>query len=81
MENLLDHAREKFLECNWELDIPENDHYGYSTIMQSLQASAKSMLDARRTEQHTVLELLSRAASMRLIPSSLNEPFKPILSI
>ena len=69
MENLLDHAREKFLECNWELDIPENDHYGYSTIMQSLQASAKSMLDARRTEQHKVLELLSRAAWRRFIQS------------
>lgn len=79
MENILDHARKKFLECNWELDIPENDHYGYSTVMQSLQASAKSMLDAGRAEEHKVLELLSRAASMRLIPSSLNEPFKPIL--
>ena len=79
MENILDHARKKFLECNWELDIPENDHYGYSNVMQSLQASAKSMLDAGRAEEHKVLELLSRATSMRLIPSSLNEPFKPIL--
>ncbi|RSB53930.1 DUF4209 domain-containing protein [Acinetobacter soli] len=78
MENTLDHAREKFLECNWETNIPENDHYGYSTIMQSLQTLAKSMLDRGRTEEHKVLELLSRAASMRLIPSSLNEPFKPI---
>lgn len=79
MENILHHTREKFLECNWELDISENDHYGYSTIMQSLQASAKNMLDAERTEEHKILELLSRVASMRLIPSSLNEPFKPIL--
>jgi tetratricopeptide (TPR) repeat protein len=79
MENILHHTREKFLECNWESDIAENDHYGYSTIMQSLQASAKKMLDAERAEEHKILEFLSRAASMRLIPGSLNEPFKPIL--
>lgn len=70
--------REKFLECNWELDIPEGDHHGYSTIRMSLQALASKMLDAEKHDSQKILELLFRASSMMLVPDSLNEPFKPI---
>lgn len=70
--------RENFLEYNWELDIPEGDHQGYSVITMSLQASAKKMLDAEKTDSQKILELLSKASSMMLISDSLNEPFKPI---
>ncbi|MFP5066190.1 DUF4209 domain-containing protein [Acinetobacter pittii] len=70
-------TREKFLECNWNNEIPENEHYNYLTIMRSLEASARSMLDAGKNDEHKILELLSKVASMLLDPNSLNEPFKP----
>lgn len=78
MENILHLTRESFLECNWVCELPQNDHYGYSTIMSSLQASTRDMLDAEKTNSHKILKLLSRVASMMLVPSSVNEPFKPI---
>lgn len=70
--------RENFLKCNWDFDIPESGNHGYSTITMSLQAAAKTMLDAGETDSQMILELLSRTSSMMLVPSSLNEPFKPI---
>ncbi|MGS3377060.1 DUF7380 domain-containing protein, partial [Klebsiella pneumoniae] len=41
-----------------------------------LQKSSKEMLDRGKTEHSKTLELLARAASMMLTPSSVNEPFK-----
>ncbi len=70
--------REKFLECDWKIETAENSHYNYSTVMGSLQNLANKMLKAGKTDQYEILSLLSKAASMRLIPSSLNEPFKPL---
>lgn len=78
MENTLDLTRERFLTCNWDSDFSNNDHYGYTTIRRSLESLSKTMLDAGHTNEQKTLELLATVASMRLMPSSLNEPFKPI---
>lgn len=78
MENISHLSREKFLDCNWNFDLSQDEHYGYSSIMRSLQATARNMLEEGKTDEHRIFELLSRVASMVLVPSSINEPFKPI---
>ncbi|TNH42995.1 DUF4209 domain-containing protein [Photorhabdus luminescens] len=75
MEDSLQLARKLFIECNWSYDVSPEDHYGYFSIMSSLQKSAKEMMEAEKTEHSKVLKLLARAASMMLTASSLNEPF------
>ena len=76
MESSLQLTRELFLECNWNYDIPPEDHYGYSSVMSYLQKISKEMLERGKAEHSKVLEILARAASMMLEPSSINEPFK-----
>lgn len=76
METSLQLTRELFLECNWNYDITPEEHYGYSSVMSYLQKSSKEMLERGKTEHSKTLELLARAASMMLTPSSINEPFK-----
>lgn len=71
-------TREQYIECKWYYDDPLEEFYGYTSIMQSLQKSAKDKTDAGLEVQSNILNLLSRAASMRLTPDSLNEPFKPL---
>lgn len=69
--------RDDFLASNWSVDISPENHYGYSSVMQSLEKSAKEKSEAGLVEQEIILNLLNRSASMMLVPNSLNEPFKP----
>jgi len=77
MTNSLKCTRENFISCEWQYDALPEEHYGYSSIMQNLQKSAKEKSESGREEQSITLELLGRSASMMLTPNSLNEPFKP----
>ncbi len=72
------YTREYFTACEWIYDVSPEDHYGYSTVMRSLEIAAKVKSELGCEEQSRILNLLSRAASMVLSPDSLNEPFKPI---
>ena len=71
------YSRDEFIALNWNYDDSTEHHYGYSSVMQSLDKSAKEKSEAGLEEQGRILNLLSRSASMMLAPSSLNEPFKP----
>jgi len=71
------YARDDFIACGWSYDVVAENHYGYSSIMRSLEESAKEKLESGLEEQGKILNLLSRSASMMLSPTSLNEPFKP----
>lgn len=71
------YARDDFVACGWSYDVVAENHYGYSSVMRSLEESAKEKLESGLEEQGKVLNLLSRSASMMLSPTSLNEPFKP----
>lgn len=71
------YTRDDFIACNWTYDALPEKHYGYSSIMQSLDKSSKEKSDLGLEKQSRVLSLLSRAASMMMVPESLNEPFKP----
>lgn len=70
---------EQFTACDWQYDISPDEQYGYSSVMQSLQALAKEKREAGEAEQAELLGLLARAASMMLVPGSINEPFKPFV--
>ncbi|MDC4442340.1 DUF4209 domain-containing protein [Acinetobacter baumannii] len=70
-------TRDKFLECNWGSEIPENERYDYLTISRILEVSARNVLDLGKTDEYKILELLYKVTSMLLEPNSLNEPFKP----
>ncbi len=69
---------DQFIECEWKYDVLPENHYGYSSVMRSLQECAKEKTDMDQETQAHILELLGRASSMMLTPNSLNEPFKPI---
>ena len=75
MTDLLNDARQQFIACEWQYDVQPENHYGYSSVMQSLQKHAKVKAEAGLEEQAKILELLGRAASMMLAPGSLNEAF------
>jgi hypothetical protein len=76
MDDSLQFTRNIFLECNWSYDLSSEEHYGYSSVMGSLQKSANNLMEAGKEQHSKVLALLGRAASMRLVASSLNDPFK-----
>lgn len=78
MTSLSVYTRDQFIECGWRYDVLPEEHYGYSSVMQSLQKCAMEKSDAGQEAQAKILELLGRASSMMLTPSSLNEPFKPL---
>lgn len=69
-------SRDRFIECGWSYEA-DGSHYGYSSVMQSLQRVANENREAGKAENAEMLYLLARAASMMLSPESTNEPFKP----
>ncbi|WP_046018075.1 DUF4209 domain-containing protein [Marinomonas sp. S3726] len=71
------YARDDFVACGWCYDVLVEDQYGYSSVMRSLEESAKKKLESGLEKQGKILNLLSRSASMLLSPTSINEPFKP----
>lgn len=71
------YTRDDFVACGWSYDVAAENHYGYSSVMRSLEEKAKEKIEAGFEKQAEILSLLSRSASMMLSPSSLNEPFKP----
>ena len=76
MENSLELNRSIFIECNWIYDTSPDDRYGYSSVTDSLHKYSKEMLEQGKEEHSKALTLLARAVSMKLVASSINEPFK-----
>lgn len=77
MTDSLPYTRETFVACGWVYDTSDGEHYGYSSVMQSLQKCANEKKDVGHESQAFILELLACASSMMLSPSSINEPFSP----
>ena len=71
------YTRDDFISCNWTYDVLPENHYGYITVMQCLDESAKEKSELGFKEQSSVLNLLSKVTSMMMAPESLNSPFKP----
>lgn len=70
------YCRESFLECEWSYSVLPEDHYGYSSVMRCLQKSSEEKLESGQEKQARILSLLSRAASMMIVPESINSPFQ-----
>lgn len=73
-----EYTHDQFTACGWKYDVQPENHYGYSSVMQSLQECAQIKSDAGQEAQSRILGLLGRASSMQLTPGSLNQPFKPL---
>lgn len=71
------YGRDEFVALNWNYDGATENNYGYYYVKRSLDECAKEKSESGQEEQERILNLLSRAASMMLEPSSLSEPFKP----
>ncbi|WP_431474021.1 DUF4209 domain-containing protein [Marinobacter sp. KM021] len=79
MSAKLNFNSDQFVGCGWTYTASPEDHYGYSSVMQSLHELAKEKRDEGQVHQAEMLELLERAASMMLVPDSVNEPFMPYI--
>jgi tetratricopeptide (TPR) repeat protein len=71
------YSRDSFVACEWSYDVLPKNHYGYYSVMESLEKSAQEKLESGQEEQGRILTLLSKSTSMTMVPSSLNDPFKP----
>lgn len=71
------YTRNDFFACDWNYNVDAKNHHGYSSIMQSLEECIKEKAKSGLETQQNTLTLLSRLVSMRLSPTSLNEPFSP----
>ena len=67
---------EDFKTCAWKAVLSDISREGYSSMWQAL-SSARQALEEGRQAHSKVLWLLADACSMKLIPRSTNDPFKP----
>jgi hypothetical protein len=68
-----------FQNSNWLAAITDSSREDYLSMWQSLSSAARQAIKDKKLEKGKVLWLLADACSMTLRPSSLNEPFKPIM--
>lgn len=68
-----------FRKCGWHEAISEARRDDYSSMWQALSTAAREAIEAKRLSEGKALWLLADACSMMLKPSSLNEPFAPIM--
>lgn len=70
-----------FAHCGWEAvlsDMPKED---YTSIWLALRDASEQAMSEERQAHGKVLRLLGDACSMRLSPSSRNEPFRPLFEL
>jgi hypothetical protein len=75
----IDISIEDFRNSNWLAAITDSSREDCSSMWQSLSSAARQAIKDKKLEKGKVLWLLADACSMMLRPSSLNEPFKPIM--
>ena len=67
-----------FESSGWKEAISQAKGEGYSAMWRALSAAARIAIHQGRLKHGKVLWLLADACSMKLSPSSINEPFKPL---
>ena len=68
-----------FRRCGWRKIIDGIERDGYSAMWQAFSSAARRAIEEDRKAEGKVLWLLADACSMKLHPSSLNDPFRPML--
>jgi hypothetical protein len=72
-------TEQDFRDSGWRDVLSKASRDGYSSMWQAFSDAARQATEEGRESQGKVLWLLADACSMRLVPTSINEPFKPIL--
>ncbi|MDR5792100.1 DUF4209 domain-containing protein [Caballeronia sp. LZ008] len=67
--------------CGWELIVKNNLCKGYTGLFQDFSNAATSAVGEKDLRKGECLRLLAHATSMMLAPMSINEPFRPMLSL
>ncbi|MDR2127611.1 MAG: DUF4209 domain-containing protein [Burkholderiaceae bacterium] len=70
-----------FAESGWKEVLEQAPRKGYSVMQQPLFDAERKAIEEDRQAQGKVFWLLANACSMRLVPKSHNEPFKPAVWI
>ena len=72
---------EDFAGCGWKEVLAGSDREEYFFLSEAFFAAAKQAIDGERQAHGKVLSLLAYACSMRFLPDSFNEPFKPFTAM
>jgi len=72
-------AKQDFDDCGWKEALSHASQDGYSSMWQALSAAARQAMKEGREKDGKVLWLLADACSMKLAPTSMNTPFKPLM--
>lgn len=70
-----------FAGCGWQGALSGTEYEGYAGMWQALSRVAREDIELGRDAHGKVLWLLADVCSMRLVPSSANEPFKPFAAM
>jgi hypothetical protein len=74
-------SAQDFADSGWKEAISGTPREGYEAMWQAFSTAARDAIEQGRHEHGKVLWLLADACSMKLSPSSPNEPFKPFAMI
>ena len=72
-------TNQDFASCGWQKVLSGSDREDYSSMWQGFSSTARQSMEEGRQSHGKALWLLADACSLRLLPESINEPFKPIL--
>lgn len=70
-------SAQDFIDSGWKSALDQASREGYSAMWQAFSAATRLAMEEGRNEHGKVLWLLADACSMRLLPSSQNDPFEP----
>lgn len=67
--------KQVFIKCDWIYEADDNDYYNYTSILISLTNLAKKLEESGAVDCANLLKIFAKIVSLKLNPSSLNEPF------
>lgn len=74
-----DFKLQRFLNLGWNYEPDGENHMGYYSVSKKLEEYSTQKTQSGDEDQALMLGLLARATSMRMEPSSKNDPFKPYM--
>jgi hypothetical protein len=72
-------TRQDFLDSGWKAVVENDPRPDHALLWREFSVAAEAAQAAGETAKARVLRLLSDVSSMRLVPRSIHEPFKPFL--
>lgn len=72
-------ARQDFLDSGWKAAAETDVRPDHALLYRQFTLAAEAALDGGEPKRAKVLWLLADASSLRLMPDSVNEPFRPVM--